>query len=137
MNNLDVIERNGIYILKPMEKLMKMVIEKNNDRQRFFTDEVLGRLNKKLKKNNIYMYDRYGLIIRGQERNNKRSLTGYKVNPNDGSYEHILINQLDVDFNKDILGKVLKEIKRKLNKRQILWKVYAELYPEIWDKIEF
>jgi len=136
MINLDVDFKDGIYILKPMEKLMKNVIEKrkNNDSS-YYENDVLERWNKKIRGKNYYELDINGLVIRKNDRNRKSSLTGYKIR--DNKKIHIMVNDMDTIFGNEVLEKVLIEIKRKITKRSFLWKIYEDLYPKLMSNDDY
>jgi hypothetical protein len=135
MINLDVEYKkdDGYYLLKPMEKLMKQVVERRkiNDGISYDDNDILERYNKKIRGNNYYELDINGLVIRRNDKNKRKSLTGYKII--DDKKIHIMVNDMDTLFRNDILEKILVEIKRKItSSRCVLWKIYEELYPKLW-----
>jgi len=126
----DIIERDGLRINLPMENLMKKIL---SIQPKIETNiNCIDIQNRKLKNKNYFKLDKFGLIIRDKEFN-KKTLSSYFKNK-EGELINNQVNQIEQYITKPekIRERIINIIKNKLSNKCILYKLYKELYPDLF-----
>jgi hypothetical protein len=136
----DLVKQDNIIINTKFKQLFNKIFNLKPTDHKIETDnEYLTKINSKIKNNNYYKLDKYGLVIRTNEVNKKKTIFGYIMNE-DNEYINIHINNLLISFNsKELILHTLQLFKnnhkKEFKQNSIIYKLYNNLYPDIMEKI--
>jgi hypothetical protein len=124
----DMVIEKGISILKPMKDLMSKALSIERVKQ----DDCIEEVNAKIHNGNLYIKDKYGLLIREKDKKNN-SITGYRTEGKEKV--NVFVNELYSKFHtaSEVRQECMKELKRKMTKRQVVYKLYEKLYGEAFN----
>lgn len=123
-------------MLHYMQKLSAHKNTSDNYTDDIFKNNVLENINKSVHNGNYYMLDKYGLIIRKNFQNSRKSAFGWKYNKNNEPINiHVSDILLQTSSNK-IQEITLQQLKRQFPllfnpPRGIIYKIYNAIYPDI------
>ena len=123
-------------MLEYMLKLSKCKIVTDEHKDELFNPERLEFMNKSVRNGNYYMIDKYGLLIRKNFQDSKKTAFGWKYNDQNEPI-NIHINDILLQTNSNQIREItLQQLKNQYPNlfkppRGTIYKVYSVLYPEI------
>ena len=138
-NNSSCVDPNTILnepMIDYMDSILK--INKNNNiiKDELFTGETLECVNSSIRNGNFYMLDKYGLPIRKNFQDSRKSAFGWKYNANQEPI-NIHINDILLQTESDDIQIItLQQLKTQFPTlfkppRGIIYKIYSTEYPNI------
>lgn len=129
-----------IFINEVMRNYMTNLFESKNKTEKkkdiLFNPKRLSMVNSSVRNGNYYMLDRYGLVIRKNQQNSKKTAFGWRYDSNNEPI-NIHIGDIMLQTNSDQIRKItLQQMKYQWPNlfappRGLIYKVYSELFPEI------
>ena len=123
-------------MLNYMIKISQSKVITDERKNELFDPNKLAFINKSVRNDNYYMVDKYGLPIRKNFQDSKKTAFGWKYNSNNEPINiHIgdILLQTNSDQIREITLQQLKNQYPNLFKppRGTIYKIYSTLYPEI------
>ena len=126
-------------INEQMKSYMKTIIKinnKNNDyKNNLFSGDTLECVNSTIRNDNFYMLDKYGLVIRKNSQDSKKTAFGWKYNeqhePIDIHISDLLLQTNSPDIQKITLQQLKQQFPNVFKSpRGIVYKVYINEFPD-------
>lgn len=114
-----------------MESILKINKTNNEIKDELFTSTALKSVNQSIRNGNFYILDKYGLPIRKQFQDSKKSPFGWRYNeqqePINIHIDSILLNTNSEDILKMTLRQLKSQFPTQFNPpRGIIYKIYTE-----------
>lgn len=124
------------HVLQYMTTLFDSASLENSHKDGLFRSENLKFINSSVKNANYYMLDRYGIVIRKNCLDNRKSAFGWKYDENEEPLSIHISDILVKTNSKDVQILTLQSIKRQFpnvfkKPRGVFYKVYKELFEYI------
>ena len=124
------------YVLNYMNKLNDTSNRENSRKDQIFNAKTLKFVNTSVKNANYYILDRYGLILRKNCMDNKKSAFGWRYDDNDEPISLHISDILIKTNSNEIQILTLQSIKRQFpnafkKPRGIYYKVYKEMFKNV------
>lgn len=135
-NFRDPTTRINTNMLQYMDSILKINKANNEIKDDLFTGKVLKCVNSSIRNGNYYMLDKYGLPIRKNFQDSKKTAFGWKYNSNKEPI-NIHINDILLQTESQAIQTVtLQQLKTQFPTlfkppRGIIYKIYAAEYPNI------
>lgn len=123
-------------MLEYMDSILKINKANNEIKDELFTGKVLKYVNSSIRNGNYYMLDKYGLPIRKNFQDSKKSAFGWRYNENQEPI-NIHINDILLQTDSQDIQKItLQQLKTQFPTlfkppRGIIYKIYASEFPDI------
>ena len=123
-------------MLEYMDSILKINKANNEIKDELFTGKVLKYVNSSIRNGNYYMLDKYGLPIRKNFQDSKKSAFGWRYNANQEPI-NIHINDILLQTESQDIQKVtLQQLKTQFPAlfkppRGTIYKIYASEFPDM------
>ena len=123
-------------MLAYMKKISESKIITDKIKNELFDPDELKIVNDSIHNGNFYMLDKYGLVIRKNFQNSKKTAFGWKYNENNEPI-NIHIGEILLQTNSDQIREItLQQLKHQYPNlfkppRGMIYKIYSNMFPEI------
>ncbi len=123
-------------MLNYMNSILAVKVKTDERKDQLFDPSELPVVNSGVRNNNYYMLDKYGLVIRKDFQNNKKSAFGWRYN-SDNEPINIHIDNILLQTNSNNIRDItLQQLKHHYPSlfnppRGVIYKIYSTTFPDI------